>query len=453
MAIERGQLAGLLWFRTALGTTVEGAAARIHRLRAAWPEGVVCFFAADEEGGLIEQLSGLEDASGRKWPRLPPARALGRGGDPDVAFAHGREIGRRMRRVGLDVTLAPVVDLDPGPESPVLGTRCFGEDPQLVAGLALGWLRGLCSAGVRGCIKHYPGHGATRLDSHDELPRIAKDQDADRHRAPFAMIADRWRAEDGPLPGVLTAHVVREPSVRPVTLDQAALAKLPKGLGPIWTDSLDMGALGAFGGVVSCGESAAAAGADLLVVGVDHLGGLDLARELTAASTDRVVGWGASHVVPREIPEAWPEAEIERAAAAGFRLLHEQPMPDGEWDWILPSDFGAYGTVAEPAADPGGRRRIGRLLRYDFDNTGSLERALAGDARYPALVGWIHRGLPDSETQEILEAHRSRVKAVVHLLDAPGTAVVPGVWTIETCGYGEGEMVSLERVWKEAPAP
>ena len=309
MAIERGQLAGLLWFRTALGTTVEASAARIARLRALWPTGVACLFAADEEGGMIQQLPGLEDASGQRWPRLPSARALGRGGDLTAAYAHGREIGRRMRIVGLDVALAPVVDLDPGPESPVLGTRCFGEDPQLVADLALSWLRGLSSAGVRGCLKHYPGHGATSLDSHRDLPRIEADQDVGRHRAPFATIADRWRATDGPPPAVLTAHIVREPSTRPVTLDHSALGKIPPGLGPIWTDSLDMDALDSIGGIRERGEAAAAAGADLLVVGVEMSGGLELARELTAPTTDRVLGWGASWAIPSEIPEAWPRSD------------------------------------------------------------------------------------------------------------------------------------------------
>jgi beta-glucosidase-like glycosyl hydrolase len=358
-----------------------------------------------------------------------------------------------MRLVGLDVTLAPVVDLDPGPESPVLGTRCFGDDPQRVADIALSWLRGLSSTGVRGCMKHYPGHGATRLDSHLDLPRIAADEDACKHHAPFAMIADRWRAEDGPPPAILTAHIVRESAIKPVTLDQAALAKVPRGLGPIWTDSLEMDALSRFGGIRERGEAAAAAGADLLVVGADLEGGLDLARELTVATTDRVLGWGASREVPQEIPEAWPEAEIERAAAAGFRMLQEQPMPEGEWDWILPVDFGAYGTVAAPTANPEGRRRISRLLRYEFDDADSLLQAVSADAKRPALVGWIHRGLPDSETQEILEAHRPRVRAVAHLLDAPDAAVVPGVWVIDACGFGEGEVASLERVWKEALGP
>lgn len=453
MAIERGQLAGLLWFRESLGKTVEEAAIRIARLRGAWPDGIACLFAADEEGGLIQQLSGLEESSGESWLRLPSARALGREGNPNTSFAHGREIGRRMRLVGLDVALAPVVDLDPGPESGVLGTRCFGADPDQVTNLALAWLRGLASAGIRGCMKHFPGHGATSLDSHTSLPTIAADVDAGPHLEPFQRIAREWNRADGTEPSVLTAHIVMEPAKLPVTLNQASLVRVPSNLGPIWTDSLEMDALAPFGGVCARGEAAAAAGADLLVVGVDMEGGLELARELAAPSTDEIAGWAAWRSPRPPIPGPWPHTDIMRTATAGFRMMKDQPMCDGEWDWILPNDFGPYGIVPDPGASMEGRRRIGRILRYDFDRPEQLKQALADNAERPALVGWLHRGPPSDETVEVLSASAGRVRAVAHLLDAPESPILPDVWTVDTCGFGDCEITSLETIWREAPGP
>jgi beta-glucosidase-like glycosyl hydrolase len=448
-AITAGRLGGLLWFREALGSSVEEAAERVGNLRALWPPGVPCLFAADEEGGLIQQLCGLSDANGAVWPRLPSARALGRSGDSDLAFAHGREVGRRMRTIGLDVALAPVVDLDPGPSSAVLGTRCFGDDPDEVARMAVAWLRGMASAGVRGCIKHFPGHGATRFDSHRELPRIGTDVDPARHMRPFKEIARAWSVDDGPPPGVLTAHLVRDGGRLPVTLDPIALSEVPDSLGPIWTDSLDMGALAPYGGLEARARAALTAGSDLLVVGVDIDGGLALARSLGMPVSPRVARWIAG-TTTATVPAPWPLDEIVRAAAPGVRVLQDAPLIEGDWDWILPERFGPYGIVPVPPvhdAEGVANRRIARIIRYDAGDPESLRRALREDVAAAALVGWIHRGGIDAETEKAIRSGRTRVRAIVHLLDGPEGAMLPGIWTCETCGFGEGELSALAQLW------
>jgi beta-glucosidase-like glycosyl hydrolase len=448
-AIGRGEIAGLLWFREALGASVREARSRVERMRRLWPPGEPCLFAIDEEGGLIQQLDGLTDASGVAWPRLPAPRALGRARDGAAAFAHGREIGRRLRETGIDVALAPLVDLDPGPQGPVLGTRCFGGDPIQVSALAMGWLRGLASAGVRGCVKHFPGHGATSLDSHRSLPRIDPTVDAAPHRLPFERIARDWRAAAaGPPPALLTAHIVPAGSSVPVTLDRAALRSIPEGFGPVWTDSLDMDALRPHGDLAQRGRSALEAGCDLLVVGADTEGGLAAAPTLRAPASSGVIAWMRQAFPPQETPEPWSLDAITALAAEGLRVLQEGTLPVGDWEWILPEDAGAYGAVREPAQDRSGVRRIARVIRVPRDPD-RLAAALSG-ARAPALVGWIHRGAPDPATREVLERHAAKIGALAHLLDAPAAACVPGVWTVETCGFGEGEIAALARVWSTA---
>ena len=464
-AIRRGWLAGLLWFRSAFGIRdasgpgggsglrgasgpeVEAAAERVARLRAIWPPGVPCLFAIDEEGGLIQQLCGLVESSGSVWPRLPSPRALGRGDDPRLAFAHGREIGRRLRRLGLDLALAPVVDLDPGPESAVLGTRCFAADPDRVTDIALHWLRGLASAGVRGCVKHFPGHGATQVDSHQDLPYISARTDFRPHREPYDRIAQAWRSEDGPPPAVLTAHIVCEPSRLPASLDADALRELPAGLGPILSDSLDMAALRPFGDLKKRGQAALEAGSDLLIVGLDVEAGLALARSVGEPSALKLDAWKAADPLP-PIPEPWDPQDLMRAAEAGLRLLRDVPIPPGDWDWILPVGFGPYGAVADPPEGIDGRRRIARVVRYRQDDADSLAQALlAGGRERPALVAWAHRGPPDATTTRCLRAAGPRVRAVAHILDGAAPELLPGAWCAETCGFGEGEMAALARRW------
>jgi beta-glucosidase-like glycosyl hydrolase len=444
-AAGEGRLAGLLWFRDAFGETVEEGAARVAALRRAWHPSASCIFMIDEEGGLIQQLSGLRESSGETWPRLPSPRALGRSGDPNLVRAHGREIGRRLRRLGLDVALAPTVDLDPGPASPVLGTRCFGDAPVPVAEIALAWTRGLASAGVRGCLKHYPGHGATAVDSHVDLPRVPRGVAMEAHREPYALIARGWRTEDGPAPAVLTAHIAREGIDLPASLDRTVLAVIPRGLGPIVTDSLDMGALAGYGDLPARGRAALDAGSDLLLVGLDAGGGVDLARALPDDRSARVDAWRGA-IDPPEIPPSWSRVELDRAADSGLRQIVDGGMPEGEWDWILPERWGAYGAVAAPSVDTPGTRRIGRILRYRTDDPSTLDRALAS-AVGPALVGWIHRGPEDHPTRSRLERAGSRVRAIIHLLDGPSQTPFGSVWTVETCGFGEGEMTALARRW------
>ena len=453
-AIGREEVAGLLWFRSALGETVAEAKARMARVRALWRKGSALFI-CDEEGGLIQQLSGLIDEEGRPWPRLPSPRALGLAADSRIAFAHGREIGRRMRILGLDATLAPTVDLDPGLESPVLGTRCFGDDPIPVTEMALAWLRGLASAGVRGCVKHYPGHGATRVDSHHTLPRIPASTDFRMHLAPYERIGRLWNDAEGAPPAVLTAHIMADGwgSALPASLDPERIAGIPSGLGPVFTDSLDMGALRPFGDLLARGDLAVRAGSDWIVVGIDRVGGLALARalspELRRATSHRAAAWLRPRPLP-PIPEPWSTEDLLIAAGRGLRLLVDRPIPLGEWDWVLPSGFGAYGVVAAPPCEGDGLRHIARVIRYDGGDPSSLAAALIGRGR-PVLVGWAHRGPPDRATLEVLRGNPPA--AIAHLLDEPGDRAPIESWTILTCGFGEGEIVALERFWKAHSAP
>ena len=116
------------------------------------------------------------DSSSPKAARIPGANALGAIDDVELTRAVGRALGADLARVGLDLELAPVADVNSDPLNPVIGIRSFGDDPDLVARHVAAFTQGLQEVGVAGCAKHFPGHGATRVDSHVGLPVVDIDR-------------------------------------------------------------------------------------------------------------------------------------------------------------------------------------------------------------------------------------------------------------------------------------
>ena len=124
------------------------------------------FLAADQEGGAVLRLR--QGAS-----LLPSAMGLGTL-EPDRARRMGEVCGLEMKAMGLNVNLAPVLDIN-HPMNPGLGIRAFGEDPERVTRHGLAYLEGIRSTGTLATIKHYPGKGRARLDSHLDLPVLDLD--------------------------------------------------------------------------------------------------------------------------------------------------------------------------------------------------------------------------------------------------------------------------------------
>ena len=116
----------------------------------------------DQEGGSSRRLTD-------GFTHVPSMRTLAAGGEHAVAEA-ARTTARELREVGIDLDFAPVVDVDSNPENPVIGTRSFSPDPQLVARLGAAWIRAMQAESVAACAKHFPGHGAVVADSHVALP-------------------------------------------------------------------------------------------------------------------------------------------------------------------------------------------------------------------------------------------------------------------------------------------
>ena len=191
------------------------------------------WIASDLERGPGQQFAGQ--------PELPPPAGLAACPDPlATAASAGRITGRGARSVGVNLVLAPVLDLDVDPRNPIVGTRSFGSRADEVGRLGRAWIEACESAGVGACAKHFPGHGRTTADSHDELPVV------DAGRAELAEDLGPFRAVADTVSAFMTAHVAYPAlgSSRPATLESRLLIDLLReemGFeGLVVTDALNM---------------------------------------------------------------------------------------------------------------------------------------------------------------------------------------------------------------------
>jgi beta-N-acetylhexosaminidase len=259
-ALESG-LGGVCYF----GHNVDGPA-QVARLSAAVHDLGPAVIAVDEEGGIVTRLHASHGS-----PHVGNA-VLGRVDDLAVTRQVARDIAGQLRRAGIDVDLAPVVDVNANPHNPVIGVRSFGADPELVARHGAAFVEELQAAGIAACPKHFPGHGDTVVDSHAGLPVVDVDLATLRSRelAPFAVAVDAGAR------CVMTAHIVFPSLDRaPATLSAPVLSLLRDDLGfegVIVSDAIDMQAIS---GTIGFGEGvvrALLAGVDLVGLGNPVLG-------------------------------------------------------------------------------------------------------------------------------------------------------------------------------------
>ena len=117
----------------------------------------------DEEGGHVARIANNANFNVEKFESM---EAIGATGDAQNAYHCANVIGTYLRRYGFDIDFAPVADVNTNPENIRIGNRAFSDDPQVAAPMVVNYLQGLKDAGITGCIKHFPGHGDTKADTH-----------------------------------------------------------------------------------------------------------------------------------------------------------------------------------------------------------------------------------------------------------------------------------------------
>ncbi|MCL7750404.1 beta-N-acetylhexosaminidase [Guyparkeria hydrothermalis] len=222
--------------------------------------------AVDQEGGRVQRFRG---------DGFVPLPAMGRIGklfeqDRQAGLEAARSLGWLMavqlREVGVDLSFAPVLDLDRG-ISGVIGDRAFDERPEAVIALAIAWTGGMQEAGMAAVGKHYPGHGAVAADSHIAHPvdprPLAIIEKTDLR--PFRAMADRL------IPGLMVSHVVYpEVDARPAGFSPVWVREILRGQwgyeGAVFSDDLTMAAASAVGKIEERVAQCLAAGVDMALV-------------------------------------------------------------------------------------------------------------------------------------------------------------------------------------------
>ena len=253
--LRRNGIRAVVLFRANLGSEGEARALTAALRKAMGPRALI---ALDQEGGAVFRAAFL--------PHAPAAMALGAIGDAALAGRVGASVARGVKSLGCNWNFAPVLDVNNNPANPVIGARSFSSRPAEVARLGGAWMRGALRENVACCIKHFPGHGDTRVDSHLGLPVVDKSR-----RQLRTLELKPFRVLDRVAPAIMTAHIVypQLDAERPATLSRTILSGLLREdwgyRGVVVTDSLAMRAIAERYAQADAAVLALQAGADMVM--------------------------------------------------------------------------------------------------------------------------------------------------------------------------------------------
>jgi beta-N-acetylhexosaminidase len=339
-------------------------------LRAAMgPEALI---ALDQEGGAVVRST---------WVPAPPAAmTLGAADDPALARDVGAAVARAVRALGFNWNFAPVLDLNNNPHNPVIAERSFGADPVRATEIALAWMAGSEAEGVACCVKHFPGHGDTHVDSHRDLPTVAKPL-AELEQFEFAP----FRMAAASAPAMMTAHIVYpalDPEF-PATMSRAILTGVLREQfgyqGVVITDGMDMHAIAHRYGAGHAAVNALVAGADMVMA----IGSRETQEETIAAI--------AEAIQTGVLPMAQVEARLARLSAlARAHPAGQFAYPEEAADRALMAEAWRRGLTARgrpqrPA--PGAKVRL--VARQDVVSDGVSEAGVPA-ANIAASLGKLY---------------------------------------------------------------
>lgn len=262
-AIAAGRAAGVTLFRAKNVSTPAQVRALTAALQAARPAGTPpLVIGADQEGGQLQAIG----TGATAWPGN---LALAATGSAALARRCGEAIALELAALGVTVAFAPVCDLLGAPESALMGTRTFGDDPVLAGRLVAAMVRGIQARGVAATLKHFPGHGSVSGDSHYGLPVARVDgatlrtRELEPFRAGIRAGARVVMLGHLAVPAVTGGRVVAATVAREIAV---GLLRDELGFtGVSATDALDMGALGRVDALPETVSQSVRAGVDLML--------------------------------------------------------------------------------------------------------------------------------------------------------------------------------------------
>ena len=228
--IEKYELGGLIFMQG----TIQGHASLINKYQNI--SKIPLLISIDGEWGLDMRI--------KNTVKFPYNMALGAIRDDKLIAQFGKRLGQQVKRVGIHVNFAPVVDINTNPKNPIIGNRSFGEDKYDVTEKSLQFVKGMQSENVMACAKHFPGHGDTSQDSHKTLPTV----DFSANRIDSVELYPYYKLFENGLGSIMTAHLSipsLEPNEQvPTSLSYNVVTKIAKERmqfrGLIFTDALNM---------------------------------------------------------------------------------------------------------------------------------------------------------------------------------------------------------------------
>jgi beta-N-acetylhexosaminidase len=363
--------------------------------------GILAIVGVDQEGGDVQSLQ-------QGFTLFPNPMALGATGSTQLAQQEGKAMGEEMRAAGINLDLAPVLDVNTNPANPVIGLRSLGDRPALVSQLGTAYIAGLHAAGVLAVAKHFPGHGATAQDSHLVLPIDTSSRsfiDAN-DLPPFAT------ALHSGVDAVLVAHVsypALDASGLPASLSNAIVTGLLRGRlgwdGVVLSDDLGMKAVSAGRTPGELAVAAVEAGDDLLIFTTSEPEIDQAASALDAA------------VLDGRIPEQRLDDSVRRILELKSRLL-----PSGGT-----FDATTHADVARAVSEQAVTVIAGAGLPLSSQLSGGkpllvVSPSTLADASGTELGAAIRQRYPDS--REVLVDPLSGAGQAVALAAAPSAAAV-----------------------------
>ncbi|MGN9838168.1 glycoside hydrolase family 3 protein [Nonomuraea sp. H19] len=429
------------WIRRRLGDGLAGVVlfsrniadpAQVARLTAALrAENPAVLVGTDEESGEVTRL---EVATGSS---RPGGYALGVVDDEALTEAVARDLGGDLAAAGITIDFAPSADVNSNPDNPVIGLRAFGAEPELVARHTRAFVRGLQSAGVAACAKHFPGHGDTSIDSHHGVPVVADDGIED------ALFPFREAIKEG-VKAVMTGHLL-VPSYDaelPATLSPKVLTGLLREelgfQGMIITDGIEMAAVSGVYGIGGAAARAIAAGADAICIGgerADEAVAVEVRDAIATAVTQGLLPEERLADAARRVRElaAWATSSGSHlpedgdlgltAARRAIRITRRSTAP------VLPLTSAAYVVELAPemnlAIDKNTPWGVGEPLTRLLPGT-AVTRLAVGEATGAALERLIGAAAGRPLVIVVRDAHRHawQEEALRHLLSARPDAVV-----------------------------
>ncbi|HEV8441567.1 MAG TPA: beta-N-acetylhexosaminidase [Methylomirabilota bacterium] len=332
--------------------------------------------ATDHEGGRIVMLGGGVTI-------FPDNLAAGTAGEVNFVHRQGLFEGRELRRLGVDVNFAPVLDVLTERYSPNIGIRSYGKDPAMVARYGAARIRGLQSSGVSACAKHFPGKGHAPVDAHLGLPVIESDWGEMHavHLVPFMA------AIEAGVDCLMTSHPLYPrldaTAQTPATFSRLIVEQYLRGevgyRGVIVSDDLEMGAIRDLCGIGDAAVRAAMAGHDLLLV-------CHTEAAQRAAHAALLDAYHSRALASRDLEQSAARLDALRSKRADrFDGGPPRPERDGE---PLAKAFATRAATFVAPRPPGWARRLNGRVVVVFPRLSSLadritvEAAMLDETRY-----------------------------------------------------------------------